>query len=74
MTTRRSGITFSSALEWRLAAKWAGYTYEAFIELEGDLQSAHVAAYRSVSQFEAVLAEDAAKEAARRARQSAHKA
>lgn len=73
MPTRRSGVSFSSALEWRLAAQWAGYKYEKFIELEGDLQSAHVAAYRSYHQIEAVLSEAAAKEMARRQREAAHK-
>lgn len=66
MATARSGISFSTALEWRLAAQWAGYRYEDFVELEGDLQSAHVAAYRSYQQIEAVLAEAAAKEARNR--------
>ena len=37
-------------------AAWANYTWEAFCELGGEQMSAHVAAYRTEKQIEAVLA------------------
>lgn len=61
MPTQRSGVTYSKELEWRLAAKWAGYTYEDFCKLDGERQSDHIAAYRSSNQIEAVLATEQAK-------------
>ena len=62
----RSHISYSVQLEWRLAAQWAGYTYEAFEALDGDLQSGHVAAYRASNQIRAVIDEDQARETKRK--------
>lgn len=58
----RSGISYSPALEWRLAARWAHYRYEEFVALEGEAQSEIVAAYRIAMQMEAVLAQEQARE------------
>lgn len=46
----------SAMLEWRLAARWAGYTWEAFTALEGDEQAMIVATYRCSTQIDAVVA------------------
>jgi hypothetical protein len=43
-------------LEWRLAARWAGYKIEEFQALDGQDQSETLAAYRSQNQIDAVLA------------------
>lgn len=51
-----------------MAARWAGYTAEAFFELEGMVQSRHVAAYRCAQQIEAVLSQAQARENRRQAR------
>jgi hypothetical protein len=53
--TFRSGLSFNSELEERLAAQWARYRYEDFLELDGELQSAHVAAFRCEKQMEAAV-------------------
>jgi len=45
-------------LEARLAAKTFGYTWEAFCALEGESQSAVVAAYRAEIRIEALMAYD----------------
>lgn len=50
-----------------MAAKWGGYTWEAFIEMEGPVQSRLVATYETVMQIEAVTSMDAQKEANRKA-------
>ena len=57
-------------LEWRLAARWTGYTYQQFAELDGEEQSAIVATYRSHNQIEAVLAQEQAREMERRGKQA----
>lgn len=57
-----SGITYSGELEWRLAARRAGYRWHDFRELEGEMQSDIVAAYRTEQQIEAVIASEAAHE------------
>lgn len=64
----RSGIAYSPLLEWRLAARWAGYTFEQFTELEGDEQSMIVASYRANNQIEAVLSAEQVKEMKRAAK------
>lgn len=53
--TFRSGLNFSNELEERLAAQWAGYRYEDFLELDGEVQSGHVAAFRCEKQMEAAV-------------------
>jgi hypothetical protein len=55
--TPRSGITFTLEFERRLVAKWAGYTYEAFCDLDGFNQAGHVAAYRDYQYMSAAEAE-----------------
>jgi hypothetical protein len=52
----RSGISYAPELEWRLAARWAGYKMEEFQALDGADQSDVVAAYRAQNQIDAVLA------------------
>lgn len=54
----RSGLVHSEVYEWRMAAHWARYTWEAFELLSGDAQSAIVALYRTHLRAEAVLAKD----------------
>lgn len=48
-------MTYSPLFEWRSAAKWAGYSWEAFVDLDGDEQAWIVAHYRCTLQLEAVL-------------------
>lgn len=57
VSTTRSGVTYNSELEERLASQWAGYRYEEFLDLDGDQQAEHIAAYRVTHQVEAVLAQ-----------------
>lgn len=59
----------------RLAAQWAGYRYEEFVELEGEQQAEHIAAYRVTHQVEAVLSHQAKTEQRQQAkpRRSARK-
>lgn len=64
----RSGLRYAAEMEWRLAAQWAHYRYEDWQMLDGELQSAHVAAYRVAKQAEAVLAHEGAREQARMSR------
>lgn len=54
--------------EWRLAAQWAGYRYEDFELLDGDHQSAHVAAYRDAMMMRAVLDDAAMKQSTKNAK------
>lgn len=56
-----SGLQYGAELEWRLAARWAHYRYEDFVELTGEQQAAHVAAYRIQHYGEAVVAHDRAR-------------
>jgi hypothetical protein len=49
-------------LEWIMAAIWANYKPTEFFELDGELQSMVVAAYRVHSQIEAVVADEQTKE------------
>lgn len=65
-----SGIKYSFALEWRLAAQWAGYRYEDFIELPTDHQAQHIAAYRCDQQIRAVVAHEQARAAKNRPKPS----
>lgn len=53
-----SGIEYAPELHWRLAAAWANYTWEQFQKLDGEDQAAHIAAYESKMQIEAVLARE----------------
>jgi len=57
----RSGLEWDSEVEWRQAAAWANYTFENFQLLSGELQSAHVAAYRISQHAEAVIAHENAR-------------
>jgi hypothetical protein len=54
----RSGLMHSDVYEWRMAAHWGGYTWEAFERLSGDAQSGVIALYRTHLRTEAVLAKD----------------
>src|SRR3989304_1487707 len=40
-----TGVTYSDELDWRLAARWAGYKFDDFQLLDGEEQSSIVAAY-----------------------------
>jgi hypothetical protein len=63
----RSGLTFASQFEWRLAARYAGMDYDtAFSQLDGDTQSAIVAEYRAVMQMRAVMEYEQQKESRRK--------
>lgn len=63
-----SGVAYEPELEWRYAARWAGYKYaEEFAMLDGEEQSAIVAAYRIEHYVAAVLAQEQARESERRA-------
>lgn len=55
MHVPRSGLTYSSYLEWILAAQWAHYRWHEFAELDGEEQSFIVAAYRCYIQNESVV-------------------
>lgn len=57
----RSGLEWDSEVEWRQAAAWANYTFEAFQMLPGETQSAHVAAHRVSQHAEAVIAHEQSK-------------
>lgn len=61
-------MTYSAEFEWRLAARWANYRYEDFEQLDGELQSAHVAAYRDDLTMRAVMDDAAQKRAAKNAK------
>lgn len=52
----RTGMAFSGYYEWCEAARWAGYTREAFAQLTGQDQASIVAQFRVHHQMEAVLA------------------
>lgn len=56
----RSGISYTSLLEWVLASIWANYKPPEFLELDVELQALIIAAYRTNNQIEAVLAKDRA--------------
>lgn len=60
MRVARSGVSYHASLEWRFAAQWANYRWEDFVKLDGEQQSAHLAAYRIKMQEEAVLAKEQA--------------
>jgi hypothetical protein len=62
----RSGISYSSILEWELAAQWWGYKPEEFEELDGEIQSARVATYRAQNTISSVVAYEQAKEMKRK--------
>lgn len=62
-----SGIQYSNELHARLAAAWANYTWEQFLQLDGDEQSAHVAAYEVHAQVESVTAHEQIKAMRRKA-------
>jgi hypothetical protein len=57
-------------LEYHLAAIWALYQPDKFFELDGELQSVIVAAYRASNQIEAVIAREQTKEADRARRRA----
>lgn len=64
----RSGISYSTELEWRLAAQWAGYKFGEFQALDGDEQSDIIATYRANFQASAVVSYEQAQEMKRRAK------
>jgi len=53
-------------LEWVLTAKWANMTFEEWCELEGDQQAVYIAARRAELQIEAVVQNEAMKQAKRK--------
>lgn len=60
-------MRYSSQLEWRLAAQWAGYRwYGEFDRLSADEQSDVIATYRAHHQIAAVLDYEQAKEMKRK--------
>jgi hypothetical protein len=61
-----SGVSYAPELEWRLAARWAGYRYEDFALLDGEEQSDTVAAYRVNGHIEALMAQEQSRRARRR--------
>lgn len=53
----RSGVRYSIMLEWFLAARWAGlHWFDDFDQLDGEDMAFVVAAYRTSTQIEAVVA------------------
>jgi hypothetical protein len=64
----RSGVSYSSQLEWVLAAVWANYQPDEFFEMDIEWQNIVVAAYRSNNQIEAVVANEQVKESQRKSR------
>jgi hypothetical protein len=62
----RSGFSYSFELECRFAAQWAGYTWEAFVELDGDQQSEVVATYQARNHIDAIVAYENYKRSKRR--------
>jgi hypothetical protein len=58
-----SGVSYAPELEWRLAARWAGYRYEDFTLLAGEEQSGTVAAYRVNGHIEALMAQEQSRRA-----------
>lgn len=51
-----SGLTYSTELEWRLAAHWAGYRrFETFRALPADEQAELIAVYRTQARMGAVV-------------------
>lgn len=61
-------MSYSAEFEAREAARWAGYIWPAFCDLDGDEQSVVIAHYRVHHQIEAVLAAAEAKKMKQRQR------
>lgn len=59
----KSKVSYSYELHCREAARWAGYTWEQFFELDADEQAATVAHYEEVNELEAVMQYDAERRA-----------
>ena len=51
-------MRYADELEWRFAARWSGIAWEDFQAMEGDEQSAVVAAYRCQMQIDAILTQE----------------
>lgn len=51
---KSQGIRYSQQFLWRLSAQFGGMTYERFMRLDGDLQSAYVAFYEDAHQMRGV--------------------
>ena len=51
-------MRYADELEWRFASRWSGIAWEDFQAMEGDEQSAVVAAYRCQMQIDAILAQE----------------
>lgn len=58
-------MSYDQTLEWALAAQWWGYKLEDFESLTGEQQAYRVAVYEVKHQMDAVLVEDAKREAHR---------
>lgn len=56
--TPRSGIRYTSFYEWVLAARWANYTWDRFVKLDGIHQSRIVAEYRVSNKIESIMAHE----------------
>lgn len=65
------GKASSSALyHWRSIARWRGLSWEYFRTLDPDAMAGYIAEYETATSLEALEAEQARKEAARRARRT----
>lgn len=65
----RSGASYSSEFEWREAAHWDGWKYDTeFVELDGEIQSAIIAHYRTHHQLASVITNEQAKQQRRQGR------
>lgn len=64
MNVPLSGLTYTTELEWRLAAHWAGFRrYRSFAALPVDEQNEIVATYRAALRIQAVTEHEAMREA-----------
>ena len=56
-------MSYNYELHCREAARWAGYTWDAFCDLDEDDQAAVVAHYEEINELEAVMQYDAERRA-----------
>lgn len=68
IVTPSSNISYSPEFEAELAAQWRGYKSEDFSRLSGDEQSRIVAVFRLQGKIQAVMQQEQAHEARRKAR------
>lgn len=59
----KSGFKYSAALEWALAAKWAGIPWPDFERMRGEKQSYIIAAYQTANMIEAIQSREENKRA-----------